>query len=248
MRGMKMDKLQFDKYFGAKNKLADSGPRFFIRTGLMSKYLHRMQGNLLDAGCGEGNYLNSLIKKFGKRFNYTGIDVSRNAVMLAREKIGKKAKLIEGEIHTLKAKGSYDVIVCGEVIEHIKEDEKFVKQLANLLRGNGFLVLSAPLNKKLWSEYDVDAGHFRRYEKEELFGMLERAGFCIKDYAVWGFPIMRLLFGFISRKNREIAEKKEINKPLGAVLKIAKYVFLVDNLFNFTEKGIGAVVLAQKRG
>lgn len=245
---MEMGKLQFDKYFGAKNKIADSGPRFFIRTGLMLKYLRGMRGKLLDAGCGEGNYLNIIIKKFGKRFRYTGIDVSGKAIALAKEKIGNGAKLIKGEIHGMKQAGAYDVIVCGEVIEHIKDDEKFIMQLGRLLKENGFLVLSAPLGKKLWSRHDVDAGHFRRYEKKELFAMLEKAGFGIQEYAIWGFPLMRLLFGAISRKNSEMAGKGGVGGPLPGILKIAKYVFLIDNLFNFTERGIGIVLLAQKRG
>lgn len=242
-----MEKLQFDKYFDARNELSDTGPRFFVRTSLMKNYLNGLEGNLLDAGCGEGNFLNLLIKNFGEKFSYTGIDVSKKAILLARKKIGKKANLIVLEISAISGGKKFDVIVCGEVLEHIKDDGQFLQKICELCSENGHLVLSVPLDKKLWSDYDIDVGHFRRYEKKELLEKLLKAGFEVKKYSVWGFPLMRTCYSLISRKNRDIAEK---NRHIGfflPVLKIAKYFFLLDNFFNFTEKGVGIVVLAKKR-
>lgn len=241
-----MDPLQFDKYFDTRNEIADFGPRFFVRTRAMEKYLKGLSGRLLDAGCGEGNFLKFLVNRFAGKFDYTGIDVSKKAIHLAEKKLAGQATLIAGEIYAISPKKKFDVIVCGEVLEHIENDEKFIKKLSMLTQKGGFAVLSVPLDKKLWSEYDTDAGHFRRYEKKELFDKLENAGFKVKNYTVWGFPLMRLLYGKISKKNKELSEKKRINLGFLFFMRFARHIFLIDRFFNFTEKGIGIIVLAQK--
>ena len=82
-----MDPLQFDKYFDTRNEIADFGPRFFVRTMAMEKYLKGLSGRLLDAGCGEGNFLKFLVNRFAGKFDYTGIDVSKKAIHLAEKKL-----------------------------------------------------------------------------------------------------------------------------------------------------------------
>lgn len=237
-------KEDFDKYFKLRTEIGQHAPKFFVRTKIMNDLIKDFDGKLLDVGCGEGNHLDLLIKQFGFKFNYTGIDLSEKGIMFARKKLGNKAKLIQGSIYDLQEE--YDVIVCGEVIEHIKEDKKFIKRICSLLKPNGILVLSTPLNKSLWTNVDVHAGHYRRYEKEELIEKITDSNFFIKEHIIWGFPLAKTFQKLISNSAMKLVETKKKPNKFFLLTRFAKYFFLIDNFFNSFEKGIGIIVSAQR--
>ena len=61
------------------------------------------------------------------------------------------------------------------VVEHpvseaglVEDDGKFLTDVHGYLKPGGFLYLTVPAYKWLWSRSDIDAGHFRRYDPEEL--------------------------------------------------------------------------------
>lgn len=64
-----------------------------------------------------------------------------------------------------------------DVIEHIEDDEGFLKQLHDLLEPGGMLYLTVPSYNFLWSDADIEAGHFRRYSLGSLGRALEKVGF-----------------------------------------------------------------------
>ena len=64
-----------------------------------------------------------------------------------------------------------------DVLEHIKNDEEFIKQAKRLLKLNGFYLINVPAKMKLFDNDDIYYGHYRRYEKEDLIRLLENNGF-----------------------------------------------------------------------
>ena len=72
---------------------------------------------------------------------------------------------------SLPAMGFFDVL------EHIEDEQGFLGEVRRCLAANGRIYLSVPAGRWLWSDADVQAGHFRRYTFAGLRQALHRAGF-----------------------------------------------------------------------
>jgi SAM-dependent methyltransferase len=143
---------------------------------VLSFFKGHLKGNILEIGAGIGNF-SSLLAKYGK---VTTIDIRKDYVKDLNGRLGKQASVGLGDIET----GSYffkdrkfDALVCLNVLEHIKNDQKALKNMFNLLKKNGHLILLVPAHKKLYSNFDKDLGHYRRYQVEEVKEKMKRAGF-----------------------------------------------------------------------
>ncbi|MFE0502218.1 class I SAM-dependent methyltransferase [Lysobacter soli] len=68
---------------------------------------------------------------------------------------------------------SFGAIGMFDVIEHIADDRDFLERITPLLVPGGRLYLSVPCHQWLWSQADVDAGHFRRHTFDSLERLLE---------------------------------------------------------------------------
>ncbi|MGO8672290.1 MAG: class I SAM-dependent methyltransferase [Capsulimonadaceae bacterium] len=63
-----------------------------------------------------------------------------------------------------------------DVLEHIRDDVRFLARMESLLVSNGTLYLTVPDYRLLWSWEDDVAGHYRRYTLRSLKGRLKEAG------------------------------------------------------------------------
>ena len=82
---------------------------------------------------------------------------------------------------TLKEAGFRDrslpAIGFFDVLEHIEDEQGFLGEVRRCLAAKGRIYLSVPAGRWLWSDADVQAGHFRRYTFAGLRHALQRAGF-----------------------------------------------------------------------
>jgi 2-polyprenyl-3-methyl-5-hydroxy-6-metoxy-1,4-benzoquinol methylase len=85
--------------------------------------------------------------------------------------------------NTIPAIGLFDVV------EHIDNDVEFLTNVHKLLIENGLVFITVPAFKTLWSNEDVEAGHFRRYTKKELEEKLETIGFKV-EYSTYIFSVL----------------------------------------------------------
>jgi phospholipid N-methyltransferase len=67
-----------------------------------------------------------------------------------------------------KAKNKYDTIIYLDVLEHIKNDSKEIFNAYNSLKKNGYLIINVPAFQHLYSSFDKDLMHFKRYEKKDF--------------------------------------------------------------------------------
>ena len=74
-------------------------------------------------------------------------------------------------------KEQFDTIIMINVLEHIQDDLEFVRNSFNSLAAGGTFVVFVPALQWLYGPLDKKAGHFRRYEKNQLEGLLRSAGF-----------------------------------------------------------------------
>jgi SAM-dependent methyltransferase len=61
-----------------------------------------------------------------------------------------------------------DVVTLLDVLEHIEDDRGFLGELVGAMRPDATLVLTVPAVPALWSPWDEQLGHFRRYTRRTL--------------------------------------------------------------------------------
>jgi len=88
--------------------------------------------NILDVGCGGGLLCEPLSRLGG---NVTGIDVSKNAILTAKQhasKMGLKINYICTSLEELNIKKDFDLIIASEVIEHVLDRKYFLKMIRKI--------------------------------------------------------------------------------------------------------------------
>jgi SAM-dependent methyltransferase len=83
--------------------------------------------------------------------------------------------IIEDMTKSTLADGSYDDVVCVVVIEHVREDELFVENIAKVIKKNGWAYFTTPNGDFIKNEGpDKNPDHVRHYTKTELQSLLEQ--------------------------------------------------------------------------
>lgn len=141
----------------------------------IKKFEKYLKGDILEIGCGIGNFTKDL-KKYGKVW---AIDIQGSYIKELKEK-GEGEGVGVGDIE----KGKYffkdmkfDCIVCINVLEHIKDDQKALENIFKLLKKDGCLILLVPAFGFLFGEIDKAIGHYRRYTINDLQKLLTEIGF-----------------------------------------------------------------------
>jgi SAM-dependent methyltransferase len=81
---------------------------------------------------------------------------------------------------------SFDAVLAFEILEHVEDDEHVLDEMARVLRPPGIIAVSVPLHAALWSKLDEACAHVRRYEPEELWEKLRKAGMEPRLYQLHG--------------------------------------------------------------
>jgi glycosyltransferase involved in cell wall biosynthesis len=101
----------------------------------------RRNDSLLEVGCGGGHVL-----RLFPEAQLTGVDVSGEMLKRARANLaGLSVRLLKGELQQLDLPaGSFDRIICTEVLEHAVEPELVLSEIRRLLRPGGTVVITFP--------------------------------------------------------------------------------------------------------
>ncbi len=59
-----------------------------------------------------------------------------------------------------------------DVIEHIEHPSKLIMQIYNCLNKNGKILINVPAFQHLYSNFDKDIGHIKRYDKKSFMNMI----------------------------------------------------------------------------
>src|SRR5262249_22527731 len=68
---------------------------------------------------------------------------------------------------------------CCWILEHIADDVKFLREMADSFPSARGLILTVPARSELWSNYDDYWGHHRRYNRASLADALDKGGFSL---------------------------------------------------------------------
>lgn len=146
--------------------------------------------NVLDAGCGFGQYSFFMAKK-NPAWNILGLDVKTEEIKACQyffEKAGiKNATFNVGDLTNYRNENFFDLILSVDVMEHIEEDQQVFNNFYVSLKPGGLLLISTPsdlggsgvisLQDKSFIEEHVRNG----YAKIEIEQKLKKAGFDIVE-------------------------------------------------------------------
>lgn len=131
---------------------------------------------VLDAGCGVG-YGSFIVSSKGSAKKVLGVDISKEAIVYAKQKYPRSnLTFVEDSLESLtKVKdNSINIVLAFEVIEHLKDPEKFLETIKLKLKTNGLLLVSTP------NKYTYPPGnpyHFKEYFPNEFVELL-KLNFC----------------------------------------------------------------------
>lgn len=165
---------------------------FFLRSWYIREMSKKYAGDLdqagkwdlLDAGSGFGQYDRFILKQFDN-VNVTAVDVKENYLEDCRAYFAEEIE--KGNIEFFKTdlldpslNRTFDFVICIDVLEHIEEDRKVIRNLEAVLKQGGYFLMHSP---SIYSEEDageddtfVDEHARAGYSKRDICEKLESAG------------------------------------------------------------------------
>ena len=132
--------------------------------------------NLLDIGCGDGAFIESISAYF--KVNAYVSDIAGVRLVRTKEKLGDNVKeYFLDDICNSKLKSNYFQFVnSDQVIEHVPDDKRMIKEIKRILKKDGFFRVSS-IYKKRWAWYFyrcngkwvLDPTHLREYSSINQF-------------------------------------------------------------------------------
>lgn len=145
-------------------------------------------GSILDVGCGTGD-----LGRYRPSADVAvhGVDIDPRAVDVARAY--EEAVCVDLEASPLPYDNeAFDAVLARDVLEHLQDPARLVREIFRVLRPQGVLVASVVMAKprRVWDDYT----HVRGFTKGSARLLLNDAGFVVE--AVWpmgGMPLSNRL-------------------------------------------------------
>ncbi len=164
------------------------------RTHCILKELKKLKinGNVLDIGCGDSYFDRRLIAE-NPNLTVYGIDINL------------KEEIHEGNLHALNDLAhlpdmKFDFVLMMDVLEHIEDDGSYLKMISDkFVYGGGDIFLTVPAFQSLYSLHDEQLKHFRRYNHGQLKNVIMQCG--LKEEK-WSYFYFSLVFARLLTKNK----------------------------------------------
>lgn len=197
---------------------------------------------VLDAGCGVG-YGTTLLAEAGAA-NVLGVDLSPHAIEAASKGAPENARFEVADLRSIpEGDGSFDLIVCFEVIEHLAEQEQVVSELARLLAADGTLLISSP-NRDVYLAGNPH--HVRELTPDELVALLGNrfSGVRLLRQKAWTASLLTGDEGFTSDDPSLAIEVQSVSKLDAATPGTETFTVAIAGNGELPDPG-GEVVLAE---
>lgn len=149
------------------------------------KMMPNGKGKLLDVGCSDGDISRLFLEK---GYDVHGVDISEKALKKANE---RGIKVIKADItkRLPYSDTEFDVVFCGEVLEHVLDPMFLLKEIHRILKSHGIFIFTVPNISMLKNAFLVLAGslpcyaciyngpHVRDYCKKIIVEMLNETRF-----------------------------------------------------------------------
>jgi ubiquinone/menaquinone biosynthesis C-methylase UbiE len=140
---------------------------------------------ILEVGSGIGNITGYIAEDTERQVILVDIMDEFTSVLKSKYSSNKNVKIfkcdvLDKEFINLVSDFRIDTVLCINVLEHLWDDLKALRQMKKVMRSGAQLIILAPAFKFLYSRWDKAIGHYKRYTRKELMQLLDSAGFKVK--------------------------------------------------------------------
>lgn len=161
--------------------------------------------SFLEIGCGTGFVLSGIADQLPEA-QLSGSELFPEGIMFAKDRV-RKASFMQMDARNIPFRSEFDVIGAFDVLEHIKEDQLVLGQVALALKDRGYLALTVPQHAWLWSPTDEYACHERRYSAYDLHKKVTGAGFeIIRSTSFISILLPALMFSRLRTRKLKVSD------------------------------------------
>jgi SAM-dependent methyltransferase len=183
----------------------ESSRAHFIDIRTRSAILERIEdvpptATIADLGCSTG-YLLEDIRASRPDCTLFGVDAVASGLRKAHTLV-PTARLLQADVCELPfPNAALDAVVSANLLEHVPDDLRAIREIARVLRARGTAVMVVPAGPRLYDYYDRFLGHQRRYGRRELASRVRSAGLRVLDDAYIG-SLLYPAFWLVKQRNR----------------------------------------------
>lgn len=154
---------------------------------LFARYVRRDE-RIIEVGAGTGNVA-GMLQRAGYQvavgeLHTSGLDYA------ARYGIQERYQF---DLMATPFREHFDVVCLFDVLEHLADDAGAVRQVYQMLRPGGRVIVTVPAHPELWNKSDVRAHHQRRYRAAELQALFASNGFQVLTVRGFFLSLLPLL-------------------------------------------------------
>lgn len=217
------------------------------KTEIICELLGNLQvstnSKILDIGSGTG-YVAAMLQNKGYR-NITVSDGLAESLKILKSKNFQNIKRIV--LPEINLRDKYDVVLLLDVLEHVKADDASLENIYKILSKSGICIVTVPAFMFLWSKKDEDVHHFRRYRKNQLMDLAEKAGFRIRYISYYNFLLFlpALIFSKINKTKNKVPRYGRLQNLLFKPIFMLEKV-IVSNKINLFPFGVSIIAILEK--
>lgn len=226
-----IDRKQFDDHYRHMENMFKKWWFKEYITALEKSYsfcaVTKKSAALIDVGCHAGAYCLLYGKYFNKIVLSDIVDYRSTEVVdsFPFYQFSLDSPLLPVDI------GEYDLVNCLDVLEHIPDENRAIRNLSKLIRQGGYLLLSVPNRLRIAERIKSSFGfptrfptaeknsyttvHYREYSVKEIIDLLQQFYFKINDIQIviagigsFYFPFYKLFPATLKKSIVILAEKK----------------------------------------
>lgn len=175
-----------------------------MRFRKVREYIQRIEGEVLDIGSADGVFTKQIQEGTGAKV--IGIDVRKASVDWAnRHWKDKRMHFQVGDAHELAFEDArFDAVFALEVLEHIEDPKRVLKEIKRVLKKGGHAVLLVPTDiwyfKFLWDNFWTkfrgkvwNDTHLQSFQNDSLIDLAKKVGFSVERTDTFLLGMLRII-------------------------------------------------------
>ncbi|MDA7830755.1 class I SAM-dependent methyltransferase [Candidatus Pelagibacter sp.] len=188
-----------------------------------------LKGTVAEIGPGNG----SLCEKYNTYCdNVVLFEPSKNLFKNLETKFQSDEKIKINNSEFSSSNKKFDCFLLMDVIEHIENPQTLIKSLYDSLNENGKILINVPAFQHLYSKFDEDVGHFKRYTKSSFVKELllikpKKVKMFYYDSLGYFLSLVSQLLFLVSKKY-----KKNYKKDFKSKIKLWNYLIPISKILD----------------
>ncbi len=174
-------------YTGTELTAMAAAPNYY--RGILSRFAPYLGSHTIEVGAGVGTFA-SLLASEPAIERLTLIEPAANNYPILSERFqgSDRISVIHGYLSDCAEGLRGDALVLVNVLEHIEDDRRFMRDARRVLDPSGRLLIFVPAMPSIYGALDRALDHYRRYTRDGLRRLLEGSGFRIRELYYMNLP------------------------------------------------------------